>query len=46
VTAVGKQVSERRPDRTSVDHWADALAQMLTDYLARLAPRSRDPAFR
>jgi AcrR family transcriptional regulator len=45
VTAVGKQVSERRPDKASVNRWADALALMLTDYLAQLAPRSRDRSF-
>ncbi len=39
VTAVGKQVSERRPPASEVDRWADAIAEMLTGHLARLAPR-------
>ena len=39
VTAVGKQVSERRPSEAEIDRWADAIADMLTVHLARLAPR-------
>jgi AcrR family transcriptional regulator len=40
-TAVGKQLSERRHRRAEIDGWADAIADMLTTYLARLAPRTR-----
>jgi len=39
-TAIGKQVSERRPTAAEVDRWADGVAEMLTGYLASLAPRS------
>jgi AcrR family transcriptional regulator len=39
VTALGKEVSERGPARAEVDRWADAVADMLTLYLAQLAPR-------
>lgn len=38
-TAIGKQVSERRPGRASVERWADAVASMLSDYLKGLARR-------
>jgi AcrR family transcriptional regulator len=38
-TAIGKQVSERHPTPAESDAWADAVADMLTTYLARLAPR-------
>jgi hypothetical protein len=41
VTAVGKQVSERRPSEAAIDRWADAIADMLTTHLARLAPHER-----
>jgi AcrR family transcriptional regulator len=37
-TAVGKQLSELGPSAAAVDRWADAVAEMLTLYLARLAP--------
>ncbi len=39
VTALGQQVSERRPTRAVVDVWADAVADMLSAYLAQLSPR-------
>lgn len=39
MTAVGKQVSERRPPRAEVNRWADAISEMLTRYLAELVPR-------
>ena len=39
VTALGKEVSERSPARAQVDRWADAVADMLALYLAKLAPR-------
>ena len=38
-TALGKQLSERPHTRAEIDAWADAVADMLTAYLARLAPR-------
>jgi AcrR family transcriptional regulator len=38
VTAVGKQVSERGPSRPEVERWADAIADMLIAYLAKLGP--------
>ena len=41
MTALGKQVSERRPARAKVDRWADAVADMLSTYLAQLAPARR-----
>jgi AcrR family transcriptional regulator len=41
MTAVGKQVSEHHHGRAEIDRWADAIADMLTTYLARLGPRSR-----
>ena len=41
VTAVGKQVSERRPSKAAIDRWADAIADMLTTHLAQLAPQER-----
>jgi AcrR family transcriptional regulator len=41
ITAVGKQVSERRPSDAEVERWADAIADMLTTYLARLGPKRR-----
>jgi hypothetical protein len=37
MTAVGKQLSERQPTRAEVARWADAVAHMLTSYLAGLA---------
>jgi AcrR family transcriptional regulator len=39
-TAVGKQLSEREHSKAEIDRWADAIADMLSTYLARLAPRS------
>jgi AcrR family transcriptional regulator len=44
MTAVGKQVSERRLTPAEVDRWADAVAEMLTLHLAQLAPRRRRAA--
>jgi AcrR family transcriptional regulator len=41
MTALGQQVSERRPTRAEVDRWADAVADMLSAYLAQLAPPGR-----
>ena len=38
MTAIGKQVSERRPTETEARRWADATAAMVTGYLARLSP--------
>jgi AcrR family transcriptional regulator len=38
VTAIGQQVSERRPARAEVDRWADAVSKMLLTYLAQLEP--------
>ncbi len=40
-TAVGKQLSERRPSDREIRRWADATADMLTGYLAGLSPRGR-----
>jgi AcrR family transcriptional regulator len=37
-TAVGKQLSERPQRRVEIEGWADAIADMLTTYLVRLAP--------
>jgi AcrR family transcriptional regulator len=37
MTAIGKQVSERRPTEAEVRRWADATAAMLTGYLAQLS---------
>lgn len=42
VTAIGQQVSERRPARAEVDRWADAVSDMLLTYCAQLRP-SRGP---
>ena len=39
MTAIGKQVSERRPAEAEVRRWADSVAAMLNGYLAQLAPR-------
>lgn len=36
ITAIGKQVSERRPTKQALTRWADAVADMLTTYLAHL----------
>ncbi|HET9930997.1 MAG TPA: TetR family transcriptional regulator [Polyangiaceae bacterium] len=36
VTAIGKQVSERRPSPVELEHWADAVAEMIATYLATL----------
>jgi len=41
VTAVGKQLSERRPSKVQVNRMADAISSMLTSYLAQLEPRAR-----
>ncbi len=41
LTAVGQEVSERRPTRARVDTWADAVAAMLSAYLAQLAPPTK-----
>jgi AcrR family transcriptional regulator len=35
-TAVGKQLSERRPSKAEVERWADSVAQMLTVHLSAL----------
>jgi AcrR family transcriptional regulator len=40
-TAVGKQLSERYPSAAEIDRWSDAVAGMLTSYLAHLGPRER-----
>jgi hypothetical protein len=37
--AIGKHLSERRPEAGEIDRWADAVSRMLTTYLAQLAPR-------
>ena len=42
ITAVGKQLSERGPRKAEVDRTADAIARMLTSYLAELAPHRYD----
>jgi AcrR family transcriptional regulator len=42
--SIGKQLSERRPDATEIDRWADAVSGMLTMYLAQLSPRGARPA--
>jgi AcrR family transcriptional regulator len=42
VTALGKEVSERSPTRAEVNRWADAVSDMLTLYLAQLAPHRRE----
>jgi AcrR family transcriptional regulator len=39
LTAVGKQLSETGPTHAAVNQFADATAEMLTRYLAELAPR-------
>ena len=44
MSAMGKQISERGPAPAEVDRWADAMAEMLTAYLARLAPRGKKAA--
>jgi AcrR family transcriptional regulator len=44
MSAVGKQVSERPEARAKIDRWADAIAEMLNVYLARLAPPKRSEA--
>jgi AcrR family transcriptional regulator len=41
MTAVGKQLSERHPSPADVERWADAIAEMLTSYLAKLTPSKR-----
>ncbi|HSY22708.1 MAG TPA: TetR/AcrR family transcriptional regulator [Polyangiaceae bacterium] len=38
MTAIGKQVSERRPTEAEARRWADATAAMVTGYLAQLSP--------
>jgi AcrR family transcriptional regulator len=38
LTALGKQLSERRPDPGQINHWAEEVAQMLTLYFAQLSP--------
>ena len=40
-TAVGKQFSERPRRKAEIDRWADAVADMLTTYLAGLGTRGR-----
>ncbi len=40
-TSLGKQLSERRPDASEVNRWADAVSRMLTLYFAQLVPRGR-----
>ncbi|CAN5725301.1 TetR family transcriptional regulator [soil metagenome] len=40
-TAIGKQLSERRPTDAEIETWADAVADMVTGYLARLGKRDR-----
>jgi AcrR family transcriptional regulator len=41
MTSLGKQLSERRPDASEIDRWADAVSEMLTMYFAQLVPRGR-----
>jgi AcrR family transcriptional regulator len=36
MTAIGKQLSDRRPSRVEVDSWADAVGDMLAGYVASL----------
>jgi AcrR family transcriptional regulator len=43
-TAVGKQLSERPHSKAEIEAFADAVAEMLTTYLAALAPRKRQSA--
>jgi AcrR family transcriptional regulator len=47
ITALGKQVSERKPSTAQVERWADALSDMLNQYLENLgaAPGAR-PAWK
>ncbi len=40
MTAIGKQLSERRPSDGEIRRWADATAEMLSGYLAGLGPRT------
>jgi AcrR family transcriptional regulator len=40
MTAVGKQLSERPRPRAEIGRWADAIADMLTAYMAGLGARS------
>jgi AcrR family transcriptional regulator len=39
VTAIGKQLSERRPTMAEVDRWAEAVTQMLLGYLDGLTAK-------
>lgn len=41
MTALGKEVSERRLEHAEVDAWAEAVSDMLSGYLARLEPHAR-----
>jgi hypothetical protein len=38
MTSLGKQLSELRPDDAEIDRGAAAVSEMLTMYLAHLAP--------
>ncbi len=40
VTAVGKELSERRPSKPEIERTADAIASMLSSYFAALSPRN------
>lgn len=37
MTSLGKELSERKPNVTEIEHWADATSRMLMLYLAQLA---------
>jgi AcrR family transcriptional regulator len=39
-TAVGKQLSEGDRSKAEIERWADAIAEMLSTYLARLGPHA------
>jgi AcrR family transcriptional regulator len=41
MTSLGKQLSERHPDATEIERWSTAVSEMLTMYLAQLAPSRR-----
>jgi len=38
-TAIGKQLSERRPSQVDIERSADSVAEMLVTHLGKLGPR-------
>lgn len=46
MTSLGKRISELHPESAEIERWAQAVSEMLTMYLAQLAPSGRSKTHR